>query len=127
MDIWSSMGFYAVIFFGALINIPDEIIEAAKIDGSNSLNLLRTILAPMLRPTIITALVFSFSGTVKMYESALALTRGGPGSATKSLAMYMYDNAFTYGKVGYGSVIAVVIFLICIGGSMLINKFDVED
>ncbi len=127
MDIWSSMGFYAVIFFGALINIPDEIIEAAKIDGCNAINLLKSILAPMLRPTIITSLVLSFSGTVKMYESALALTRGGPGAATKSLAMYMYDNSFTYGKVGYGSVIAVVIFLICIVGSMLINKLDVED
>lgn len=127
MDIWTSMGFYAVIFFGALIAIPDEIIEAAKIDGCNSINLLKSILAPMLRPTIITALVFSFSGTVKMYESSLALTGGGPGSATKSLAMYMYDNAFTYGQVGYGSVIAIIIFFICIGGAIIINKFDVED
>ncbi len=127
MDIWSSMGFYAVIFFGALINIPDEIIEAAKIDGANSINLLKSIIVPILKPTIVTAFVFSFSGTVKMYESALALTRGGPGSATKSLAMYMYDNAFTYGKVGYGSVIAIMIFLICITGATLIGKFDKED
>ena len=53
----------------------------------------------------------SFSGTVKMFESALALTNGGPGTATKSLSMYMYDVSFTYNKVGYGSVIAIVIFL----------------
>lgn len=127
MDIWTSMGFYSVIFFGGLLNISDDVIEAARIDGCNAWNLFKSILLPMLRPILITALVFSFSGTVKMYESALALTKGGPGSATKSLAMYMYDTSFTYGKVGYGSVIAISIFFICVVGSMVINKFDIED
>ena len=76
---------------------------------------------------IITCLVFSFSGTVKMYESSLALNKGGPSGATKSLSMYMYDVSFTYNKVGYGSVIALVIFLICIAGSFIINRFDVKE
>ena len=76
---------------------------------------------------IITCLVFSFSGTVKMFESSLALTKGGPGTATKSLSMYMYDVSFTYNKVGYGSVIAFVIFLICVLGSVVINQFDVKE
>lgn len=62
-----------------------------------------------------------------MFESALALTKGGPGAATKSLSMYMYDVSFTFNKVGYGSVIAIVIFLICVCGSAIINKFDVRD
>ncbi len=127
MDIWVAMGFYSVIFYGALLDIPEDIIEAARIDGAGSLSLFRRILLPLLRPMIITSLVFSFSGTVKMFESARALTNGGPGSATKSLSMYMYDVSFTYGKVGYGSVIALVIFIICILGSMVINLFDVKD
>jgi raffinose/stachyose/melibiose transport system permease protein len=85
------------------------------------------ILLPQLRPILITALVFSFSGTVKMFESSLSLTNGGPGTATRSLSMYMYNVSFTYNKVGYGSVIAVVIFLICIIGSTIINRFDVKE
>jgi raffinose/stachyose/melibiose transport system permease protein len=101
--------------------------EAARIDGCGSWNMFKSILVPLLRPMIITSLVFSFSGTVKMFESSLALTNGGPGSATKSLSMYMYDVSFTYYKVGYGSVIAVVIFLICVLGSFIINKFDVKE
>ena len=121
------MGFYSVIFYGALLDIPDDILEAAHIDGASSFNLFRRILLPLLRPMIITSLVFSFSGTVKMFESALALTKGGPGAATKSLSMYMYDVSFTFNKVGYGSVIAIVIFLICVCGSAIINKFDVRD
>ena len=127
MDVWVAMGFYSVIFYGALLDIPDDILEAAKIDGAGSFGLFKHILLPLLRPMIITCLVFSFSGTVKMFESSLALTGGGPGSATKSLSMYMYDVSFTYNNVGYGSVVAIVIFLICILGSMLINKFDVKE
>ena len=127
MDVWVAMGFYSVIFYGALLDIPDDILEAARIDGAGSFSLFRHILLPLLRPMVITCLVFSFSGTVKMFESSLALTGGGPGSATKSLSMYMYDVSFTYNNVGYGSVIAIVIFLICIAGSMLINRFDVKE
>jgi ABC-type sugar transport systems, permease components len=127
MDIWVAMGFHSVIFYGALLDIPGDVIEAARIDGSNGWNLFKRVLAPLLRPVIITSLVFSFSGTVKMFESALALTKGGPGNATKSLSMYMYDVSFTYNRVGYGSVIAVIIFLICIGGSRIIKMFDKKD
>ena len=122
MDIWVAMGFYSVIFYGALLDISDDILEAARIDGCGGWQLFKNILLPLLRP-----IVFSFSGTVKMFESAMALTKGGPGSATKSLSMYMYDVAFTYNKVGYASVIAIVIFLICVVGSLVINKFDVKD
>ena len=127
MDIWVAMGFYSVIFYGALLDIPDDILEAARIDGCGGWQLFKGILAPLLRPMIVTSFVFSFSGTVKMFESAMALTNGGPGSATKSLSMYMYDVAFTYNKVGYASVIAIVIFLICVLGSFVINKFDVKE
>ncbi|MDL2301984.1 sugar ABC transporter permease [Lachnospiraceae bacterium OttesenSCG-928-D06] len=124
MDIWVAMGFYAVIFYGALLDIPGDVIEAARIDGANGWQLFRRILAPLLRPMIITCMIFSFSGTVKMFESATALTKGGPGVSTRSLSMYMYNVSFTYNKVGYGSVIAIFIFLLCVVGSSIIRKFD---
>lgn len=127
MDIWVAMGFYAVIFYGALLDIPGDEIEAARIDGCNAWNLFRNILVPHLRPIIITCLVFSFSGTVKMFESALALTKGGPGNATTSLSMYMYNASFSYGKVGYGSTIAVFIFALCITGTWIINRFNQKE
>ncbi len=126
MDIWVAMGFYSVIYYGALLDISGEVIEAAKIDGCNGWNLFRRILFPLLRPITITCLIFSFTGTVKMFESALALTGGGPGNATKSLSMYMYNVAFTYNKMGYGSVIAIFIFALCFLGSRLIRRFDKE-
>lgn len=124
MDIWVAMGFYSVIFYGALLDIPYDIIEAARIDGCNGFNLFRYVLSPLLKPITVVSCVFSFSGTVKMFESATALTGGGPGNATKSLSMYMYEVAFSYNKVGYASVLALVIFLICVGGSAIIGRFD---
>ncbi|WP_130837633.1 carbohydrate ABC transporter permease [Lachnoclostridium sp. Marseille-P6806] len=124
MDIWTGIGFHSIILYGALLDIPGDIIEAGRIDGCSSWQLFRSILAPLLRPMLISSAVFSFSGTVKMFESALALTNGGPGTATRSLSMYMYSVSFTYNKAGYGSVIAIFIFLLCIFGSGLINLFD---
>lgn len=126
MDIWVAMGFYSVIYYGALLDIPGDVIEAAKIDGCDGWNLFKSILFPLLRPITITCLIFSFTGTVKMFESALALTNGGPGNATKSLSMYMYNVAFTYSKMGYGSVVAIFIFILCFAGSRAIRAFDKE-
>ena len=128
MDIWVAMGFYSVIFYGALLDISDDILEAARIDGCGGWQLFKNILLPLLRPMVITSLVFSFSGTAKNVRVCYGSYKGRePGSATKSLSMYMYDVAFTYNKVGYASVIAIVIFLICVVGSLVINRFDVKD
>ncbi len=127
MDVWVSLGFYAVIFYGGLLDISDDVIEAAKIDGCNSWQLFSRVLMPLLKPVTITCLVFAFAGTVKMFESAIALTGGGPGSATTSLSMYMYNVAFEYRNYGYGSAVAIVIFLICIVGTQIIKRFDVKE
>lgn len=127
MDIWVSVGFYAVIFYGGLIDIPEDIIEAAKVDGCNSWQMFKKIIFPLLRPITITCLVFAFAGTVKVFESAIALTNGGPGNAITTLSMYMYNVAFEYRNYGYGSAIAIVIFLICIIGTKIIRFFDEKE
>lgn len=124
MDIWTSIGFYAIIFYGALLDVSQDVVEAARIDGARSFQLFRYILLPLIRPIMVVCLVFSFTGTVKMFDSALALTGGGPSGATKSLSLYMYSVAFTYSKVGYASIIAIVVFLICVVGSFFIKKLD---
>ena len=116
-----------MIFYGGLLDISEDVIEAAKIDGCNSWQLFTRVLLPLLRPVTITCLVFAFAGTVKMFESAMALTGGGPASATTSLSMYMYNVAFEYRNYGYGSAVAIVIFLICIIGTQIIKRFDVKE
>jgi raffinose/stachyose/melibiose transport system permease protein len=122
MDIWTAMGFYAVIFYAALVNIPREILEAARIDGAKGFNLVRRIIIPQLYPIILTCLIFSLTGTLKVFESALSLTRGGPGIATKTLSMYMYDTSFLYSQYGYGSAIAVFILIECLLITLILQR-----
>lgn len=127
MDIWVSVGFYAVIFYGGLMGISNDVIEASKIDGAGSWKMFWHVLFPLLRPVTITCLVFSFAGTVKMFESSMTLTGGGPGFSTTSLSMYLYRVAFEYNNYGYGSAIAIVVFLICIVGTSVIRRFDIQE
>lgn len=114
MDVWTAIGFYAVIIYGALVDISDDIIESARIDGAGGFRLFRSILLPNLRNILTTCLIFSLTGTLKMFESATALTKGGPGAATKSLSMFMYERAFNFSEYGYGSAIAIFILVECL-------------
>lgn len=126
MDIWTAIGFYTVIIYGALVDIPDEIIEAARIDGANSFRLFSHILLPMLKTILTTCFVFSFTGTLKMFESAQALTGGGPGNATTSMTMNMYQNAFKFDNFGYGSTVAIFILVQCLLVTLIVNRIGKE-
>ena len=114
MDIWTGMGFHSLILYGGLIDIPGEILEAGRIDGASMPKLYWHIVLPSIRPVIVTCMVFSLSGTLKLFESSMALTGGGPGTATTSLSMVMYNEAFTFGHYGYGSAIAIFILAECL-------------
>jgi len=114
MTWWSSMGFYAVLLYTGLLDIPDEVIESARIDGANGLRLVRHIVLPLSLPILISSIIFSFNSTLKVFDSLLALNGGGPGTSTAPLTLYMYRTAFEYAEYGYGSTIALVLTLLCL-------------
>ena len=114
MDIWRAMGFYAVLLYAGLIDIPEEILESARLDGATGWKLSRRIVLPLMTPIIISAAIFSINGTLKVFDSVLALTNGGPGSTTTPLTLYMYNTSFTYGDYGYGSTIAMALTILCL-------------
>jgi len=126
MDVWTAVGFYTVIIYGALVDVPEDMIEAARIDGANGFQLFWRIILPSLRTIIITCFVFSFTGTIKFFESATALTGGGPGYATTSMTMNMYSNAFTFHEYGYASAIAIFILIQCLLVTQVINGITRE-
>lgn len=127
MDIWTAIGFYTVIIYGALVDIPIDIIEAARIDGANGIKLFSKIILPTIKTIMITCLVFSFTGTIKLFESATALTKGGPGNATTSMTMDMYNNAFLFDNYGYASTIAIFILVQCLIVTFVINRLGREE
>ena len=112
------LGNYAT---AGLAAIPDEIYEAAQIDGVSSFQKLRYITIPMMKSTFKIVLVFVFTGAFKMFDLVMGLTSGGPGGATEVPNTLLYNNAFTYSRLGYADSIAVVVVLICLAFSFVVN------
>ncbi|TDE08330.1 carbohydrate ABC transporter permease [Jiangella asiatica] len=114
MTLWSSMGFYAVLLYTGLLDIPDEVIESARLDGAGGLRMVRHVIIPLSLPILLSSIIFSLNATLKVFDSLLALNNGGPGTSTAPLTLYMYRTAFEYAEYGYGSTIALVLTLLCL-------------
>ena len=122
MDIWTSMGFYAVLLFAGLVDIPGDILEGARIDGASGWRLVRYIVLPLLTPILFSSFIFSINGTLKVFASIVALTNGGPGQTTTPLTLYMFNSAFSNGQYGYGSTIATALAIMCLLVTLLIFR-----
>lgn len=109
---WQYIPFYMIFFIAALSNIPQELYEAAKIDGATQGQYFWRIELPLLAPSIKTACILSLIGSLKYFDLIYVMTEGGPSNATELMATYMYKNAFASFKMGYGSTIASAMFLI---------------
>ncbi|GGR28955.1 carbohydrate ABC transporter permease [Deinococcus ruber] len=127
MDVWKAMGLYAVLLYTGLMDIPEDTLEAARLDGAHGWKLTQFIILPLLTPVIVTSLIFSLNGTLKVFDSVLALTGGGPGTSTTPLTLYMYKTSFSYSQYGYGSTIAVALTLLCLIVSLIIIRRSRED
>jgi len=122
MDIWRSMGFYGVLLFAGLVDIPSDILEGARVDGASGLRLVRYIVLPLLTPILFSSFIFSINGTLKVFDSVLALTNGGPGQATTPLTLYMYTTAFSNGQYGYGSTVATSLAILSLFVTLLVFR-----
>ncbi|MFF9342621.1 MULTISPECIES: carbohydrate ABC transporter permease [unclassified Streptomyces] len=127
MDIWRSMGFYAVLLFAGLVDVPDEVLESARLDGASGLRLIRHIVLPLSLPVLMSSLIFSINGTLKVFDSVVALTNGGPGNGTTPLTLYMFQSSFTYSEYGYGSTIALLLTVVCLLVSLAVYRVSRRD
>lgn len=114
MDIWRSMGFYAVLLYTGLVDIPEDILESARIDGATGLRMFQHIILPLSLPVLLSSVIFSVNGTLKVFDSVIALTNGGPGTSTSPLTVYMYRQSFSYGEYGYGATVATLLTMVCL-------------
>ncbi|MFE6821894.1 carbohydrate ABC transporter permease [Streptomyces sp. NPDC057690] len=127
MDVWRSMGFYAVLLFAGLVDIPEEVLESARLDGASGLRLVRHIVLPLSFPVLMSSLIFSINGTLKVFDSIVALTNGGPGNATTPLTLYMFQTSFTYSDYGYGSTIALLLTVVCLLVTLVVFRVSRRD
>lgn len=114
LDIWRSMGFYGVLLYTGLLDIPEDVLESARLDGASGIRLVRHIVFPLSLPVLVSSLIFSINGTLKVFDSIYALTGGGPGTSTTPLTLYMYSTSFAGGQYGYGATVALLLTIMCL-------------
>ena len=119
---WKYFGFHMLLYLTGLQNIPTEIEEAARMDGANSLQNFWYITLPLLGGTIKTSVQMSVLGSIQQFILVWVMTRGGPVNASETMATYMYRFGFVRFQFGYGSAVAIIMFLICVIFSLLYRQ-----
>lgn len=108
--IWKTSSFMALILLAGLQTIPASLYEAAEVDGASRFRQFVEITLPLLKPAIVVALIFRTITALQTFDIPYTMTRGGPGTATVTLAMYIHQNTVDFLDLGYGSTLAVIMF-----------------
>jgi len=114
VEIWQHTPFVLLMFMAAYSVIPEELYEAADIDGAGWWGKFRYITLPAIRPMIMVAVLFRVIGTIKVFPSIFIMTHGGPGTSTTTVNFYTYIKAFEQANVGYSSAVGVFMFVMVI-------------
>jgi multiple sugar transport system permease protein len=117
--VWKSFGFDLILFIAGIQNIPRHLYEAASIDGASGWQQFWRITIPLLSPTMFFAVVVGLISSFQVFDQAFIMTRGGPGDATRTLVMVIFEDAFGTLRMGYGSAIAMVLFVVILGLTIL--------
>jgi multiple sugar transport system permease protein len=114
LDVWKNVGFAMLIATAGLQSISKDYYDAARVDGSSSMRTFWRITVPLLSPTILFLLTMNTIGAFKVFESIVVLTNGGPGDASRSLVMYIYEQGFKSFNMGYASAISLLLLAVII-------------
>jgi raffinose/stachyose/melibiose transport system permease protein len=117
--IWRFTGFAIVVFYAAIQALPLDLYEAARVDGANSWQSFWHITLPLVRQAMIVVVVWMTMDALKLFDLIFVLTRGNPNHATEVIATWMFVNTFRHYKMGYGAAMAVVLFLMILGFSII--------
>jgi len=114
-DVWKSCGYLMVLYLAGLQGIPEVLYEAARIDGASRWQVTRYITLPLITPTAFFCIVISLIGAFQIFDNAYVLTEGGPGDASRTIAMYIYEMAFKRYEMGYASAVALSLLIVLVG------------
>ncbi len=121
-DIWKNTPYMSLLLLSGLLTIDKEYYEVATIDGAGKFRQFWSITVPLIKPTMMVTILFRIIGAMRVYDLIVAMTNGGPGGSTTTVSMYAVNTFFTYGNIGYGSAMSVVLLL----ASVLISLFFVD-
>lgn len=122
VDTWEWTPLIMLITLAGLAGLPLEPLEAARIDGASPWQTFWQITLPLLRPAIVVAVLFRAIDAIKTFDIIFAMTQGGPGNASETLNIYVFQTAFSYQKIGYASSLLIIFFAIVLGLSLILIR-----
>lgn len=124
MHIWQYAGYYMIIFLAGLQGVPEQLYEAAVLDGASSWQKFWRITLPLLSPTTFFVIVMKMIGVFNIFEQPFIMTGGGPSGSTETIVYYIYSNAFEWFNMGYASAVAWVLFILVFGVTLIQFKYQ---
>jgi multiple sugar transport system permease protein len=121
VELWRSYPFFALFFLAGLQSIPEELYEAAALDGAGTWHRFRHITLPMLGPTFVFVGVVTMIASFQIFSEPYVMTQGGPLKSTTTLVLLMYEQGFRWWRLGLSAAIAVVLFLLTLAGTLLLR------
>jgi len=112
--VWRDTGLAMVIYYASIKNVPTELLEAATIDGANAIQRFFRVTFPLIAPAFTTCIALWLGWGLRVFEYPFVATGGGPGTASRTFAMFVYNHAFINNKVGYAQMAALVMFIIIV-------------
>lgn len=112
INIWRGIAFAMIMFQAALEDVPDELIEAARIDGASAAMIFRAVILPLIKGPVFLYLLLTAITTAGIFGLVYFLTQGGPGGDTQLMALYIFDRAFQFSQIGLGSAASVIMLVI---------------
>jgi raffinose/stachyose/melibiose transport system permease protein len=119
--LWQFLGYHIIIQFTGVQSIPNDIYEAAKIDGADGFKADRYITLPLVMPVFKISVVLAVIGSLKIFDLIIVMTGGGPANATEVISTYMYNQSFFSYRYGYGSAISTFLVIECLIFTMFLN------
>ena len=119
LSVWKNFGYNMLVFLAGLQSIPEELYEAARLDGASAWQRFRHVTLPMLGPTIVFVGVVTMIASFQIFSEPYVMTQGGPLKSTTTLVLFMYEEGFRWWRLGIAAAIAMVLFLLTLAGTLL--------
>lgn len=111
---WKYFGFHMMIFIAGLQSIPNEVVEAARLDGVRKWQIVRHIKIPMIRSAIVVSVFFAITGALQLFDIIIPLTNGGPSHSSHTIVTFLYQFGILRMKLGFGGAVSVLLFIACV-------------
>lgn len=126
LAVWKNFGYNMIIFIAGLQNIPEDLYEAASIEGASGWQQFKSITIPMLAPTTFFISIITMIGYFQLFAEPYVMTQGGPLNSTLSIVLYMYQEGFRWWNIGYSTSIAFALFIIILIGTIIQFRLQKE-